>query len=171
MQRKSQRALGGKLFGHSYRLWLEETEAPTGATIDSKRRAHGNVVKMLLKLVENVGGKQTATGCHCGLKSSCELRRETRNRLNWVGCGGLQCSERAGNSISIGVDGGLIECGDPGSVRWNSAQFVSFFKICLAGSSFISRRRGPAAKHPSSGWDTNRDYRHGERARTRSPNP
>jgi integrase len=62
-------AVGWKTFRHSYRSWLDETEAPIGvqrelmrhasiqttmnvygrAMTDSKRQAHGNVVQMVLK--------------------------------------------------------------------------------------------------------------------------
>jgi len=61
--------VGWKTFRHSYRSWLDETEAPVGvqrelmrhasiqttmnvygrAMTDSKRQAHGNVVQMVLK--------------------------------------------------------------------------------------------------------------------------
>jgi len=61
--------IGWKTFRHSYRSWLDETEAPVGvqrelmrhasiqttmnvygrAMTDSKRQAHGNVVQMVLK--------------------------------------------------------------------------------------------------------------------------
>lgn len=72
--------VGWKTFRHSFRSWLDQTEAPIGvqrelmrhasiqttmnvygrAMSEGKRQAHDNVVEMLLKPVENAGEKQAA---------------------------------------------------------------------------------------------------------------
>jgi integrase len=70
-------AVGWKTFRHSFRSWLDQTEAPIGvqrelmrhasiqttmnvygrAMTDGKRQAHGNVVEMILKPADNPTNK------------------------------------------------------------------------------------------------------------------
>jgi integrase len=45
--------VGWKTFRHSFRSWLDQTDAPIGVMTDGKRQAHGNVVEMILKPANN----------------------------------------------------------------------------------------------------------------------
>jgi integrase len=73
-------AVGWKTFRHSFRSWLDQTEAPIGvqrelmrhasiqttmnvygrAMTDGKRQAHGNVVEMILKPVDKPANRTEA---------------------------------------------------------------------------------------------------------------
>jgi len=91
---------------HSYRSWLDQTDAPVGvqrelmrhasiqttmnvygqAMTDSKRQAHGNVVQMVLKpateklpIYGGGGGRKTCFYRYCGLKWVWKCARDLVN--------------------------------------------------------------------------------------------
>jgi hypothetical protein len=113
--------IGLQTFRYSYRSWLDETGAPltvqkelvrhasiqttmniySKAMTDSKRQAHRKVVGMVLKsskTEEGNGNKATAIRSRLlllGANGSWCRSRKSAQPVEGVGCGGLQCSERA----------------------------------------------------------------------------